>query len=32
MSSETNSSWSGPKIKVSTKSGPQHQKGWEALF
>jgi len=23
--------WSGPKIKVSAKSGPRHQKGWEAL-
>jgi len=31
MSSETNFSWSGPKIKVSAKSGPRHQKGWEAL-
>ena len=27
MSSETNVSWSGPKIKVSAKSGPRHQKG-----
>jgi len=31
MSSETNFSWSGPKIKVSAKSGPRQQKGWEAL-
>ena len=31
MSSETNFSWSGFKIKVSAKSGPRHQKGWEAL-
>ena len=23
--------WSGPKIKVSAKSGSRHQKGWEAL-
>jgi len=27
MSSETNVSLSGPKIKVSAKSGPRHQKG-----
>ena len=32
MSSETNFSWSGPKIKVSAKSGPRHQKGWEPLI
>jgi len=32
MSSETNFSWSGPKINVSAKSGPRHQKGWEALL